>query len=76
MVRPSGRTPILAKHTQSSLSACIRDAALSPQSRQCMRMPPKRPIGGSGDVGAAEAPEHGVNMETEVPVPDMSPTYL
>ena len=32
-------------------------------------MPPKRPIGGSGDAGAAEAPEHGVNMETEVPVP-------
>ena len=32
-------------------------------------MPPKHPIGGSGDVGAAEAPEHGVNMETEVSVP-------
>ena len=32
-------------------------------------MPPKRPIGGSGDIGAAEAPEHGVNMETEVFVP-------
>ena len=32
-------------------------------------MPLKRPIGGSGDAGAAEAPEHGVNMETEVPVP-------
>ena len=31
-------------------------------------MPPKRPIGGSGDVGAAEAPEHGVVMETEVAV--------
>ena len=34
-----------------------------------MRMPPKRPIGGSGDAGAAEAPEHGANMETEVPIP-------
>jgi hypothetical protein len=33
-----------------------------------MRMPPKCPIGGSGDAGAAEAPEHGVNMETEVSV--------
>ena len=33
-----------------------------------MRMPPKRPIGGSGDVGAAKAPEHGVEMETEVAV--------
>ena len=32
-------------------------------------MPPKRPIGGSGDAGPAEAPEHGVNMETEVSVP-------
>ena len=32
-------------------------------------MPPKRPIGGSGDAGAAEAPEHGMNMEIEVPVP-------
>ena len=69
MVRLSGRTPILATHTQSSLSACILDAALSPQSRQCMRMPPKRPIRGSGNAGAAEAPEDGVNMETEVPVP-------
>ena len=33
-----------------------------------MRMPPKRPIGGSGDVGAAKAPEHGVEMVTEVAV--------
>ena len=33
-----------------------------------MRMSPKRPIGGSGDVGAAKAPEHGVEMETEVAV--------
>ena len=33
-----------------------------------MRMPPKRPIGGSGDAGAAKAPEHGVEMETEVVV--------
>ena len=33
-----------------------------------MRMPPKRPIEGSGDAGAAEAPEHGVEMETEVAV--------
>jgi hypothetical protein len=32
-------------------------------------MPPKRPIEGSADVGAAEALEHGMNMETEVPVP-------
>ena len=31
-------------------------------------MPPKRHIGGSGDAGAAEAPEHGVNMEIEVSV--------
>ena len=29
-------------------------------------MPPKHPIGGSGDAGAAKAPEHGVNMEIEV----------
>ena len=33
-----------------------------------MRMPPKRPIGGSGDVGAAKALEHGVEMDTEVAV--------
>ena len=33
-----------------------------------MRMLPKRPIGGSGDAGAAKAPEHGVEMETEVVV--------
>ena len=33
-----------------------------------MRMPPKRPIGGSGDAGAAKAPEHGVEMEIEVAV--------
>ena len=33
-----------------------------------MRMPPKRTIGGSGDAGAAKAPEHGVEMETEVTV--------
>ena len=31
-----------------------------------MRMPPKHPIGGSGDAGAAKALEHGVEMETEV----------
>ena len=31
-----------------------------------MRMPLKRPIGGSGDARAAKAPEHGVEMETEV----------
>ena len=31
-------------------------------------MPPKHPIGGSGYVGAAKAPEHGVEMETEVAV--------
>ena len=57
-------------HTQSSLSlsACILVAALSPQSRQCMRLPPKRPIGGSGDAGAAKAPKHGVEMEREVAV--------
>ena len=33
-----------------------------------MRMPPKRLIGGSGDVGAAKAPEHGVEMETGLAV--------
>ena len=33
-----------------------------------MRMPPKRPIGGSGDTGAAKAPQHGVEMEAEVAV--------
>ena len=33
-----------------------------------MRMPPKHPIRGSGDAGAAKAPEHGVEMETEVAV--------
>jgi hypothetical protein len=33
-----------------------------------MRMTLKRPIGGSGDAEAAEAPEHGVKMETEVAV--------
>ena len=32
-------------------------------------MPPKCPIGGSGDAGAAEAREHGVNMEIEVSIP-------
>ena len=31
-----------------------------------MRMPPKRPLGGSGDAGAAEALEHGVEMEVEI----------
>ena len=31
-------------------------------------MPPKRPIGGSGDARAAEAPEHGLEMETEVSI--------
>lgn len=33
-----------------------------------MRMPPKHTIGGSGDAGAAEAPEHGVKLETDVAV--------
>ena len=33
-----------------------------------MRMPPKCPIGGSGDVGAAKALEHGVDMDIEVAV--------
>ena len=33
-----------------------------------MRMPPKHPIRGSGNVGAAKAPEHGVEMETEIAV--------
>ncbi len=33
-----------------------------------MRMPLKCPIGGSGDAGDAKAPEHGVEMETEVAV--------
>ena len=31
-------------------------------------MPPKRPIGGSGDAGAPKAPKHDVEMETEVAV--------
>ncbi len=31
-------------------------------------MPPKRPIGGSGNAGVGKAPEHGVEMETEVAV--------
>ena len=33
-----------------------------------MRLPPKHPIGGIGDAGAAKAPEHGMEMETEVAV--------
>jgi hypothetical protein len=33
-----------------------------------MRMPPKLTIGGSGDTGAAKAPEHSVKLETEVAV--------
>ena len=33
-----------------------------------MRMTLKHPIGGSGDAGAAKAPEHGVERETEVAV--------
>ena len=33
-----------------------------------MRIPPKRPIRGSDDAGAAKAPEHGVEMETKVVV--------
>ena len=69
MVRPSDRTPYPRyTHTILSLSACILDTALSPQSRQCMRMLPKCPIGGSGDAGAAKAPEHGMEMETEVAI--------
>ena len=31
-------------------------------------MPLKRTIGGSGDAGAAKAPKHGMEMETEVAV--------
>ena len=31
-------------------------------------MPPKRPIGGSGDAGVSKALEHGVEMEIEVAV--------
>ena len=31
-------------------------------------MLPKCPIEGRGDTGAAKAPEHGVEMETEVAV--------
>ena len=31
-------------------------------------MPPKHPIRGSGDVGAAKAPKHNLDMETEVAV--------
>ena len=33
-----------------------------------MGMLPKCPIGGSGDIGAAKALEHGVEMEIEVAV--------
>ena len=33
-----------------------------------MRMPPKRPIGGSGDAGAAKASEHDMDMDIEVVV--------
>ena len=33
-----------------------------------MRMPPKHPIRGSGNIGATKALEHGVKMETEVAV--------
>ena len=33
-----------------------------------MRTPPKWPFRGSGDAGAAKAPEHGMEMETEVAV--------
>ena len=33
-----------------------------------MRMPLKRPIGGSGDARVAKASKHGVDMETEVAV--------
>ena len=33
-----------------------------------MRMLPKRPIGVSGNARVAKAPEHGVEMETEVAV--------
>ena len=33
-----------------------------------MRMPLKCPIGGSGDAGAAKAPEHDMEMETEVAI--------
>ena len=68
MVCLSGHTPIPATHTQSSLSACMLDAALSPQSLRCMRMPPKRLIKRSGDSRAANGPEHGVEMEIEVAV--------
>lgn len=33
-----------------------------------MRMPPKRPIGGSGDAGVSKVPEHDMEMETAVAV--------
>ncbi|KAE8797499.1 E3 ubiquitin-protein ligase [Hordeum vulgare] len=33
-----------------------------------MRMPPKRPIGGSGDTRATEALDQGVKMATEVAI--------
>ena len=33
-----------------------------------MRTPLKCPTGGSGDAGAAKAPKHGVEMETEIAV--------
>ena len=46
---------------------CILEAALSHQRCQCLRIPPKRPIGGSGDARAAKAPEHGVEMRFPSP---------
>ena len=33
-----------------------------------MRMPPKHPIRGRGDARAAKAPEHDMEMETEVAI--------
>ena len=35
---------------------------------ECMTMPPKRTIGGSGDAGAGEAPAQRVKLATEVSV--------
>ena len=35
---------------------------------ECMAMPPKRTIGGSGDVGPSEAPAQPVKLATEVSI--------
>ena len=68
MVRPSGGTPILATHTIFSLSACILDAALSPQSRQCRGCRRSAPSEGVATPGLLKHRGHGVEIETEVAV--------